>query len=297
VKPPERARKWPRISIVTAVYNGEQYLEETIRSILDQDYPNLEYVIVDDGSTDGTREIIQKYEKRLTWWTSQKNQGMYRSLNTGFAHTTGELMGWLNAADKLHTASLFAIGRIFDAFSEVEWITGHPTLFNEEGMTAMVMELARWSRYRFLAGANRTIQQESTYWRRSLWDKAGARVDDSGKYGHASDFELWVRFFRHASIYSADVLIGGFRSNRDSRTMKDPEACYRMHDAIVNDELDRIRWGKPLKLVGAMTRALKPIPIVRGAWRLLVTENLYHRRGRDWAPVIEFWDEPRFRRE
>jgi glycosyltransferase involved in cell wall biosynthesis len=121
------ALKWPRISIVTAVYNGEQYLEETIRSILDQDYPNLEYVIVDDGSTDGTREIIQKYEKRLAWWTSQKNQGMYRSLNTGFAHTTGELMGWLNAADKLHTASLFAIGRTFNAFSEVAWITRHPT--------------------------------------------------------------------------------------------------------------------------------------------------------------------------
>jgi hypothetical protein len=123
------------------------------------------------------------------------------------------------------------------------------------------------------------------------------RVCRRFRKGPASGFELWVRFFRHAWIYSADVLIGGFRSNRDSRTMKDPEACYRMHDSIVNEELDRVRWGKPLKLVGAITRALKPIPIVRGVWRLLVTENLYHRRGRDCAPVIEFWDELRFRRE
>ena len=92
----------PKISLVTAVYNGEEYLEETIRSILGQGYPNLEYIVVDDGSTDGTTDIIRKYEKHLACWFSQKNQGLYSALNAGFARTTGEIMGWLNSSDKLH---------------------------------------------------------------------------------------------------------------------------------------------------------------------------------------------------
>src|SRR5579859_3708649 len=93
-------RPVPRISIVTPSFNQRAFLEETIRSVLDQRYPNLEYVIIDGGSTDGSVDIIRKYERHLAFWVSEPDGGQYDAINKGFAHTTGELLGWLNADDK-----------------------------------------------------------------------------------------------------------------------------------------------------------------------------------------------------
>ena len=275
---------WPRITVVTAVYNGERYLEETILSVLHQGYPNLEYIIVDDGSTDGSAEIIRKYEKHLAWWVSQQNQGMYASLNTAFAKSTGEIMGWLNADDKLHTNGLFLVGRVFLDLPDVEWITGRPTIFNEEGMTMIVYPPPRWSQRRFLAGANRTIQQESTFWRRSLWGKAGGYLDVSGKYGHVSDFELWVRFFRHAKIYPVDGLIGGFRGHGESRFVQDPARWYKVHDMAVEVELERMSGATMQRLLWRINLSVRSVPILRGIWRRL----LYYMPGSDWPPVIGY---------
>src|SRR5216684_782582 len=170
------APAWPRITIVTAVYNGEQDLEETIQSVVQQRYPNLEYIIVDDGSTDATVEIIKKYEQHLACWFSQPNKGLYAALNAGFARSSAEIMGWINSGDLLHTNGLFVVGNVFSCFADVEWLTGRPTVFDSRGMTVQIQHLPRWSRNRFLAGANRHIQQESTFWRRSLWQRAGGAL-------------------------------------------------------------------------------------------------------------------------
>src|SRR5216684_9237103 len=102
---------WPKITLVTAVYNGEEYLEATMRSIVNQGYPNLEYIVVDDGSTDGTAEIIRKYERQVSACFRQENQGLYAALNAGFARSTGEVMGWLNSSDMLQVNGLFTVGR------------------------------------------------------------------------------------------------------------------------------------------------------------------------------------------
>ena len=85
----------PRISVVTPCLNQGAFLEETIRSVLDQNYPNLEYVVVDGGSTDGSIEIIKKYADRLSWWTSEPDGGHFDAINKGFARTSGEIMGWI----------------------------------------------------------------------------------------------------------------------------------------------------------------------------------------------------------
>jgi hypothetical protein len=98
-----------------------------------------------------------------------------------------------------------------------------------------------------LAGFNRYIQQESIFWRRSLCEKAGGYVDASGRCGTVSDFELWVRFFRHAKLYPVDALIGGYRFHDDSLTSRGMEACHRIHDRIVREELERIPQGAWLK--------------------------------------------------
>ena len=135
--------EWPKITLVTAVYNGEEYLEATMRSIVNQEYPNLEYIVVDDGSTDGTAKIIRKYERKVSCWISQANQGLFAALNAGFARSTGEIMGWLNSSDMLQVNGLFTVGSIFRGLREVEWITGRPTKISATGMTVDVLPIPR----------------------------------------------------------------------------------------------------------------------------------------------------------
>src|ERR1700738_3745253 len=233
---------WPKITLVTAVYNGEEYLEATMRSIVNQEYPNLEYIVVDDGSTDGTARIIRKYEREVSCWISQANQGLYAALNAGFARSTGEIMGWLNSSDMLQVNGLFTVGSIFRGLRDVEWITGRPTKISATGMTVDVLPIPRWSRERFLAGANRYIQQESTFWRRSLWERAGGRL--STGYRAEGDFELWVRFFRHARLYSVNALIGGYRLHDGALSSSNMERYNQNCDEIAAREGGGLQGSK-----------------------------------------------------
>ena len=106
-------KEWPRISLVTPVFNSVRYLEQAIQSVISQQYPNLEYFIMDGGSTDGSVDVIRKYEAHLSGWTSGPDNGMYDALNRGFERSSGEIMGWISATDLLHTRSLFVVGSVF----------------------------------------------------------------------------------------------------------------------------------------------------------------------------------------
>ncbi len=280
---------WPKISLVTPVFNSVKYIEQTIRSVLSQDYPNLEYFIIDGGSTDGTLDIIRKYESEISGWISEPDKGMYDAINKGFARTSGEIMGWISATDKLHTGGLAVVGSVFRDLPGVEWITGRPTGFSDGGMTSVILDVPRWSRYRFLAGANRYIQQESTYWRRSLWDRTGGGVDASRR--SASDFELWVRFFRHAQLYSVDALIGGFRAHKDSDSISAMDNYNAICEETVERELRALPGALGVKLFRAITRAVRPIPKVRGLWQRLAINGLYRLPGPDLPPIIKYQDD------
>ncbi len=270
--------------MVTPVLNCAKYIEQTIRSVTSQGYPNLEYVIVDGGSTDGTVEIIRKYESHLAWWVSERDGGMYDALNKGFAQSSGEIMGWISGTDQLHVGSLLGVASVFRTFPEVEWITGRPTLFDEQGMTTVVGRLQRWSRIRFLAGANQSIQQESTFWRRRLWEKVGGYVDASRRM--ASDFELWVRFFRHARIYSINALIGGWRWHGDSLGVQELAECHDIQNQIIEAELDTLRWAGAIRAFRKVSSAFQRIPIVQYLWMQSMLRALYHLPGPDLPTVI-----------
>jgi glycosyltransferase involved in cell wall biosynthesis len=272
--------------MVTAVYNGEAYLEETIRSIVEQGYPNLEYIIVNDGSSDRTVEIIRRYEQHLACWVNQENQGLYAALNAGFARSTGEVMGWLNASDRLHHRGLFVVGSVFAAFPQIDWITGRPTALNDRGMPVFVGDLRRWSRYRFLAGANRHIQQESTFWRRGLWEKAGGKLDAS--YRAEGDFELWVRFFRHAQLYPVDALIGAYRFHEDALSYGNIHRYNQRCDEIIAREIELVRGGRWVKLFRGIGPKVKRIPKIRGLWYLVSVDGLYGWAGPDSPPVVRY---------
>jgi glycosyltransferase involved in cell wall biosynthesis len=279
---------WPRIALVTPVFNSGSYIEATIRSVLAQGYPNLDYFIVDGGSTDGTLEIIRKYESRISGWISEPDKGMYDAINKGFARTSGEVMGWISATDMLQIGGLGVTGSVFGDLPEVEWITGRRTVFNEEGMTIQVDPVLRWSRHRFLIGASkRHIQQESTFWRRSLWEKAGGRVDADWRY--ASDFELWVRFFRHAQLYSVEALIGGFREHADSNSLQDLAKFNARCDEIAKRELRAL--GGRFETMVRIDSGLRKIPVVRYFWyngKKVLRRGVYELPGPDWPRVIEY---------
>jgi glycosyltransferase involved in cell wall biosynthesis len=281
---------WPRIALVTPVFNSGKYIEQTIRSVLAQGYPNLDYFIVDGGSTDGTLDIIRKYESQISGWISEPDNGMYDALNKGFARTSGEIMSWISGTDQYHVGGLSVVASVFRDLPEVKWITGRPTWFNEGGLPIKVLDIQRWSRGRYLAGANRYIQQESTFWRRSLWEKAGGYADASRRM--SSDVELWARFFRHAQIYSVDALIGGFRLHRDSLVLSNWEACNQIADEIIDAEVNGAPVYKVVKLFRRINRAIRRIPKVRVVWQRLMLNSpdgiLYRLPGPDWPPVIEY---------
>lgn len=193
-------------------------------------------------------------------------------------------MGWLNSSDLLHTSGLFVVGSVFSSLPGVEWITGRPTRFNPNGMTVDIRDVPGWSRYRFLAGANKYIQQESTFWRRSLWEKAGSELNAS--YREAGDFDLWVRFFRHARLYSVDALIGGYRFHSDAISASNIERYNQRCDKIIERELRSIPGAVAIKAFRRVSSTIGHIPKVRGVWQRVALKGLYQLGGPDWPPVV-----------
>jgi glycosyltransferase involved in cell wall biosynthesis len=223
---------WPKISIVTPSLNQAEFLEAAIQSVLSQNYPNLEYIIIDGGSTDGSPEIIKKYEKHLHYWCSETDGGQYEAINKGFAYSTGKIMSWLNSDDMYCPWALRTVGSIMSELPKVEWLTSlRPGWWDWRGFCLGFGSIPGYSREAFLdgrylpsgvktgipiIGSPKSIQQESTFWRRSLWEKAGSRIPT--EFSLAGDFDLWSRFYAHADLYGTPSPLGGFRCQRNQRT-------------------------------------------------------------------------------
>ena len=203
----------PKISMVTPSLNCGPFIEECIDSVLSQNYPNLQYVVMDGGSSDDTIQIIKKYEKHISFWQSRADGGPYAAINEGYRHTDGEIMTWLNACDKLHPNALTTVSSIFSQCPDIHWITGRPNGFDERGENLWATHLLPvWSRELLFRNkfGNPSIQQAGTFWRRSLWDRAGAALDRD--MTDAVDFDLWLRFCRYAQLHTVDALLAGIRS-------------------------------------------------------------------------------------
>ncbi len=200
-------RPWPRISIVTPSYNQGQFIEETIRSVLLQGYPNLEYIIIDGGSTDDSVEIIRKYEPWLAYWVSEKDRGQTDAIRKGFDLCTGDLMAYINSDDLYMPYTLTLVARLFVQHPTVEWLTGFSTFLVDGCVIApRAKHCYAYNRRLFRLGFHTPWflgipQQVSTFWRSALYSRAGGRM--STELEHAMDVDLWVRM----SEFSAPVFV------------------------------------------------------------------------------------------
>jgi glycosyltransferase involved in cell wall biosynthesis len=231
----------PRISIVTPSFNQGPFLRETLESVLSQGYPDLEYVVVDGGSTDDSAAIIRQHEKHLAWWVSEKDAGQYDAINKGFARTTGDVMAWLNSDDKYTPWALAVVGEIFAQLPEMQWLTTLlPLHWDSRGVPTKCKPVHGYTKDGFFRGQHLQrpgewdkafIQQESTFWRRSLWEKVGGRIDSSLQL--AGDFELWAKFYQHADLYGVPLPLGGFRMHGDQKTAHRMEVYIREAEAVL----------------------------------------------------------------
>jgi glycosyltransferase involved in cell wall biosynthesis len=210
---------WPRISIVTPSYNQGTFLERTILSVLNQNYPNLEYIIMDGGSTDDSVEIIRKYERYLAYWTSEKDGGQTDAIEKGFDRATGAILAYLNSDDIYLPGTLFHIAQVFREKPDANVVYGSRYLIDQDDNIIGEGRLTPyfpWISKFGLAYGGFGIYQPASFWTRGIYDLAGP-VDR--RFVHCMDNDLFARFaFASARFTYTRELLAGFRVHPNSKT-------------------------------------------------------------------------------
>lgn len=183
----------PSISIVTPSFNQAEYLEETIQSVLSQDYPNFEYIVIDGGSTDGSVEIIERYASYLRYWVSEPDRGQADAIVKGFQHATGEVLSWLNSDDVYLPGALSKVGEIFCRWPELGFVTGDYVRIGADSRIVRCLRLPKLKVGLYFPTMN-WIAQPSAFFTREAFVGVGGL--DIG-LGYSMDYDLWCRFITH----------------------------------------------------------------------------------------------------
>ncbi|MFN2468623.1 MAG: glycosyltransferase family 2 protein [Gaiellaceae bacterium] len=206
----------PTVSIVTPSFDQEAFLEETIRSVLDQDYAAIEYVVVDDGSRDGSIEIIRRYEHRLAWWTRQENAGQVAAINRGFARTSGEYMGFVNSDDTLLPGAVTTMVEALEGDPDLVMVYGDAVYTDADSRETGYLPSRTWDPPRMVRRADNHVVQPSSLWRRSAWEAAGP-LNELGYYFF--DFEFYLRLSALGPVRRLAQPLSTYREHAASKTM------------------------------------------------------------------------------
>lgn len=239
-------------SLVTCSYQQGKYLDATIRSVLDQQYPALEYIIIDGGSRDQSVDIIRQHERHLAYWVSEKDKGQTHALSKGFAKSHGEIMGWLCSDDILLPDALKQVAAYFEAHPEVDFVFGNALWIDAQGKYIRPKKEMPWNKFITLYAHN-YLAQPSCFWRRSLFDKVKG-LDDSWQL--CMDFDLWLRFSHHTRPRYLNAYLGCMRDYPEQKTRALRAKGWEEIEALQRRELPGLQgWpSAPLKLVGQAGR-------------------------------------------
>jgi len=206
---------FPLISIVLPSLNQGRFLSHTLKSILDQQYPRLELIVVDGGSEDDSLDVIKANSKHIDWWVSEPDKGQANAINKGMAHATGDILAWLNSDDCLMPGALHRVAAQFMNSANVDVVYGHRVLIDEEGN-----DVGKWimpGHRKFILTYADFIPQETMFWRTDLWQKVGPQLDES--FYFAMDWELIRRFVdANARFKLIPAFLGQFRMHEQQKT-------------------------------------------------------------------------------
>jgi glycosyltransferase involved in cell wall biosynthesis len=229
----------PLVSIVTPSYNHAHFLEETIRSVLDQDYPKIEYIIVDGGSADGSPEIIHSYEAHLAWWVSEPDQGQTDAINKGFLRANGEIFAWLNSDDTYQPGAIREAAAYLQSHPEVGMVYGDAHFIDEHGQVTGRFP-ARQTNYHRLRRGFVHIPQQASFFRADLWREVGP-LDPS--FYFAMDYDLWVRLAKISQLQYLPRPWANFRLHPSAKTNMADERCWpEMLRVHYRDGGSRFSW-------------------------------------------------------
>ena len=233
----------PKISIVTPSYNQGQFLEETIQSVLNQDYPNIEYIIIDGGSTDNSVDIIKKYSDRLTYWVSEPDNGMTDALNKGFRKSTGEILNWINSDDYFLPGAFHAVANAFnEGDSRLGFIYGSCRNILSDGSLFDIRKPVDFDAGILRYGRNLFAQPASFFHRRVI-DEIGLLNE---KLPYAMDYEFWIRAYDAGFKFkNINIPIAAFRFHGESKTVGGRSKQTDEYEQVM---LDRVLHLKKTRL-------------------------------------------------
>lgn len=275
---------FPKISVITPCFNMTGYIEQTICSILDQGYPNLEYIIVDGGSTDGTLDVIGKYRDRISVIISEPDKGMYDAIQKGMNLASGEILAWLNADDVYLPWTFSVVAEIFSQFEQVDWIMGRPSNINAKGQFINFADTLSsfprkiisngWAHGSYAAH----VQQESCFWRRSLWEKVGGL---NNQLRYAGEYELWTRFAQYTELVEVDVPLASFRVHGEQQLSRNPRYVEEIVSVLQDKPAIPWLWQLCAKNVCATNIFRR---LIRYKGKVIV----YNRRTSRWELLTAF---------
>jgi len=222
--------KLPKISIITPSYNQAAFLERTIQSVLDQNYPNMEYIIIDGGSTDGSVDILKKYEKYLSYWISEKDAGQSHAINKGLQVATGDWLAWQNSDDTYQPGIFWELAEAAQRNPSSYLIIGNMNLINVDDVVVNNLIYVKPTYHSILA-EGMVLTNQAAFWRRSLHAKIGFLNEDM-HFGF--DYEWFLRVLSSSRAAHVNRVWGNLRLHNDTKTANSQISFEKEYKSIRN---------------------------------------------------------------
>lgn len=269
--------KNPLVTIITPSFNQGQFLESTIQSVIQQDYQNLEYMIIDGDSEDQSRKILQKYTQNIDYWCSEPDNGQAHAINKGLKIAKGELLGWLNADDILLPNTVSLVVSTFQNNPEIDVVYGHLKRLNQYGVEIptpiLPKDKVEFSKKLIIGEC--VVNQPGSFWRRRAMEKVGL-LDESLRYG--LDYEYWIRLALAGAIFKRlPNTVANFRLSEGSKTVGETEAMAIEQLEILTRVLQTNNL--PLKIGISMKEILKRAKKTRSAICLHAFYGYYKKKN------------------